>query len=141
MQNTKSRHLSVNTPRAGDWTAQFLGRMIWWVIPALIAVLASSFNFSTERTGFIFAGVFFWAGTGCLLNARRCGRLHCFFSGPALWIGAIAAMLVGLRIFSGAHALNDVVFGTVSLVLASRVPEVIWGKYIRGARSAPVAGR
>lgn len=130
------------TPRrAKDWSAQFAGRVIWWVIPALIGVAASSFTRSPEQTGFVFAGVFAWAGTGCVLNAWRCGRLHCFFSGPALWVGAIGAALVGFNVLPAAHDLNYVVLGTVALVVASRLPEAIWGKYTRSDHRGSFAAR
>ena len=69
------------------------------------------------------------APPGCLLNARRCSRLHCFFSGPVLWLGAIAAALVGAGVIPGAQALNGVVLATAILFVLSYVPEAIWGKY------------
>ncbi|MGH8319846.1 MAG: hypothetical protein ACREUL_18060 [Steroidobacteraceae bacterium] len=78
---------------------------------------------------FLCAGVFAWMGTGCALNARRCARLHCFISGPVLWLGAVAAALVGFRIVSAPHALEDVVNATVVLAVLSWLPEWFWGRY------------
>jgi hypothetical protein len=40
-------------------------------------------------------GSFTWMGIGCVINAARCGRLHCYFSGPIFLIGALATFLVG----------------------------------------------
>jgi hypothetical protein len=62
-------------------------------------------------------------GTGCVLNALRYARLHCYISGPVLWLGAIAASLVGIGIVSAPHALEDVVNATVILVVVSWLPE------------------
>lgn len=33
------------------------------------------------------------AGTGCLVNASRCGRFHCYFTGPLYLLGAAATLL------------------------------------------------
>lgn len=101
----------MNNPKSSDrgtrdWTSQFVGRFIWSIIPVLIIVAASSFKPSLVPMGFVFAGAFAWMGTGCLLNALRCGRRHCFFTGPALWLGVIGAAQIGLRVIPGIHALT-----------------------------------
>jgi hypothetical protein len=33
------------------------------------------------------------AGSACLANASRCGRLHCFVTGPLFLLGGLAALL------------------------------------------------
>lgn len=71
----------------------------------------------------VWAGAFAWMGTGCVLNALRYARLHCYISGPVLWLGALAASLVGIGIVSAPHALEDVVNATVILVVVSWLPE------------------
>lgn len=121
--------------RASDWTAQRAGRLIWWIIPTLVGIAASSFRLSLVSIAFVWAGAFAWMGTGCALNALRCGRMHCFFSGPALWLGAIGAALIGSRVIAG--DLNYVLWGTVALVAASYLPEVVWGKYARTRPARP----
>lgn len=112
-----------------DWVRQPFGLVFWWGLPILIGVSMSSLGLRLATAAFVWAGAFAWMGTGCLLNARRCARLHCFISGPVLWLGAIAAALVGGGIIPGAHALNIVVSLTAVLALLSFVPEMIWRKY------------
>ena len=41
-----------------------------------------------------------WMGAACLANARRCGRMHCFFTGPFFLAMAALALAVGLDIVS-----------------------------------------
>jgi hypothetical protein len=36
------------------------------------------------------------AGLGCLANASRCGRLHCFLTGPLFLLGAAATLAAHL---------------------------------------------
>jgi len=40
-------------------------------------------------------GSYAWMGVGCVINAARCGRLHCYLTGPVFLIGALAIALVG----------------------------------------------
>jgi len=93
----------------------------------------------SEHTAFFWAGAFAWMGTGCVLNARRCARLHCFISGPVLWLGVIAAALVGIGIVSAPHALEDVVDATVILAALSWLPECLLSRHasVSGPLSAP----
>ena len=77
----------------------------------------------------LWAILFVWMGTGCILNARRCHRLHCYISGPAFLLGAavLGLLAVGLVVLE-AHALNNIVGITLLAALLSFIPE-IWKKY------------
>jgi hypothetical protein len=61
---------------------------------------------------------FSWKGTGCILNARRCRRLHCYISGPAFYLGAAALALFtsGLALLEP-HSLNNIVGITLTVGL------------------------
>ena len=37
-------------------------------------------------------------GVACLVNARRCGRLHCYYTAPLFFLAALASLLYGLAI-------------------------------------------
>ena len=112
-----------------DWVRRPSAFALWWALPIVIGVSSSLLELSLAQAAFLWAALFAWMGTGCVLNALRCARLHCFISGPALWLGAVAAVLVGLGVISGPHVLNDVINATVVLVILSYVPEWIRGKY------------
>jgi len=76
-------------------------------------------------------GIRLVVGTGCILNARRCRRLHCYISGPAFFLGAAALGLFAAGIaLLGAHSLTNIVSITLAVVLLSFVPEMIWRKYL-----------
>ena len=72
-----------------DWVRKPAGWIFWWGLPILIGVSTTFLRLSLVEAAFVWAGAFAWMGTGCLLNARRCSRLHCFISGPVLWLGSI----------------------------------------------------
>ena len=41
------------------------------------------------------SGSFFWMGLACVLNARRCRRRHCYYSGPIFIAGGAGVLLDG----------------------------------------------
>ena len=70
-------------------------------------------------------------GAGCLANAVRCGRIHCYVTGPLFLLAAVFVALSGWGIVAlhpGLFLL--VVFGTCCLALCA---EILFGKYRRGA--------
>src|SRR5712691_6250159 len=64
-----------------------------WCLPS-VGVLVGFFW--AEGRAWIWIPAFLVMGGGCLANATRCGRLHCYFTGP-LYI--LAALYVALSMF------------------------------------------
>lgn len=75
-------------------------------------------------------------GTACVANARRCGRLHCYFSGPFFLAAAVVVVAYGLDWFGGVPGgWNGLGLAIVAVAtVLSIVPERLWGRY-RGASS------
>ncbi|MGH6888283.1 MAG: hypothetical protein ACREHF_03655 [Rhizomicrobium sp.] len=118
----------LTASKSRDWVNQPIGLFVWWVLPVIVAMAASSARLPLRMVAFVWAGAFVWMGTGCLLNALRCRRLHCYVSGPVLWVGAAAMASIGFGSLSG-RALAVVLWTTAGLVTASFVPEIIWDRY------------
>jgi hypothetical protein len=74
------------------------------------------------------------AGTACLINAFRCGRVHCYFTGPFYLLMAVLSLLYGIGVLQFGQFGWAWIGGTVVIVgpILSRVPEQIYGKYITG---------
>ncbi|MGO9946403.1 MAG: hypothetical protein ACLPWG_06105 [Steroidobacteraceae bacterium] len=99
---------------------------VWWCLPLAVGVAASYFASSPLTTVLVWIVSFVWMGTGCILNARRCHRLHCYISGPAFFLGVAAlALFVAGVAFAGPHSLNNIVGITLTVALLSFVPEII----------------
>ena len=125
--------IRVEPPHIGtrkDWASRPLGILFWWGLPIAIGMSADPLHLSLHGAAALWAVAFAWMAVGCLLNAWRCHRVHCYISGPALLLGAVAAGLIA----SGAltlepHALNVIIWSTFGLTLLSFLPEIVWRKY------------
>ncbi len=113
-----------------DRRASFL---LWW-IPALVMIATGPLDLSFEAHGSIWASCLSVFGFGCLANARRCGRLHCFFTGPFFLAMALVSLAHGFGVISlGSYGWAWI--GGITLVGACALtvlPERIWGQYAGG---------
>lgn len=102
-------------------------RMAWlaWRLPNLLVLLGI---FWSEGRVWLWLPAFLVAGVACLANAARCGRRHCYFTGPVYLLGAAATLLTGL----GALSLHWswILIGVVAGGILGYVPEWMFGKYV-----------
>jgi len=91
--------------------------------------MTSNMNTLTHTAAWTFG--FTVGGVACLVNARRCGRLHCFYTGPVYILAALASLLYGLGILPlGKHGWNWIlgVAAVLSLIACCGL-EQLAGKY------------
>jgi hypothetical protein len=114
-----------------DWVRQPLTAILWWGLPLAIGIAVANLLHLPPRAGAgVCAVLFAWMATGCLLNARRCHRLHCYISGPVLSAGAILAGLVALGVVDlNARTFSNAVSLVLVLALLSFLPELVWKRY------------
>jgi hypothetical protein len=118
------------TSAALDWIRSPFSLAIWWVIPIVAGNLADHLPLPRPVTALVWAMALAWMGLGCILNARRCHRRHCYFSGPVLLAGAVIVAFIGWDVVSlGPNGLSLTLWTTFGLVLLSFLPELIWGRY------------
>lgn len=131
---TKSPAEGVAAPgraadRSEDWAASFGGWLRAWGIPSL-TLIAAAFAEPVART-LVWSGVLVWMGAACLINARRCGRTHCRFTGPYYFLLIVPVLVHGLGVVSlGAWAWwvlgGLILFGSKFIWF---VTERLWGRY------------
>jgi hypothetical protein len=97
---------------------------LFWYVPVLLVIVGSSW--SRGRVWLWIPG-FLAMGIGCLANAARCRRTHCYITAPLF---LLAAVFVGLSAL-GIVALHPglflvVVFGACCLAMCAEIP---LGKY------------
>lgn len=103
-----------------------------WGAPILAGLIASFAAPSITWAAGAWSVALAWMGAACLPNARRCGRLHCFFSGPILLVGALLAALVALgQLDANAIGLGAIVTGALVLFGLTYALELALGRYLR----------
>ena len=70
---------TADTPR--DWLGKRTSVLAWWF--PLGAIIGGLFVPVSLRTA-IWVIALGWIGAACMLNARRCNRTHCRYTGPYL---------------------------------------------------------
>ena len=113
----------------GDW-ARGTSFMLIWCLP--IAFLALSAWMGGRLQVISWPTLLAWMGAACLLNARRCRRLHCYLTGPYFLLLALTSLLYGL----GVLPLRARGWSMLSVALAVGgpflfyVPESLFGRYL-----------
>jgi hypothetical protein len=82
---------------AKDWAGNLWAYALAWGWPPF-ALIAGSLVDAPARTA-IWSIALIWMGSACLMNARRCGRTHCHFTGPYYLALVIPVVLHGLGLF------------------------------------------
>jgi hypothetical protein len=117
------------TDTSRDWLGSRRSTLFAWWIP-LAAIIAGLFVPVSLRTaGWVIA--LGWMGAACMLNARRCSRTHCRYTGPyylALIVPVLALgygyITVGLL---GWVCLGVIILGGSGLMWWAT--ERTWGKF------------
>jgi len=122
--------MSDSTARpATDWTGS-IGTYAWvWGFP--IAVMVAGLLVDVPARTAIWTIALVWKGTACLLNARRCGRTHCRYTGPFYLVMILPVLALGSgMVSSGSY--GWVALGAV-VILGSKViwwaTERAWGRF------------
>jgi hypothetical protein len=119
-----------------DWVGSSRSFWIAWGLP-ILALVGAVFA-TPPLTVVIWVAALGWMGAACLANAARCGRRHCYFTGPFYLLLAVVSLLHGLGIvWLGPHGWGwlglTVGLGTVLLWW---LPERVWGRFTDHGRSA-----
>jgi hypothetical protein len=110
-----------------DLSARAGGFLAVWGAPVLAGLIVSFAGPPITWAAGAWALALAWMGAACLYNARCCGRVHCYVSGPNLLAGAIAAMAVAQGVLQ--VELDVVVIGALAMFAASYLLELRWGRY------------
>jgi len=98
----------------------------------VIAIVASGFEPVSRgwRTA-IWTAALAVMGGACIANASRCGRIHCYVTGPFFLVAALATLLYGTGVIPlGANGWNLIGMAVlIGAIVLSCVPEVLFGKY------------
>jgi hypothetical protein len=105
--------------------------LLAWGIPSAVILLTVVFDVGVVWQTGAWVAALAWAGAACLFNASRCGRVHCYITGPFFLLLAGASLGHGLGILPlgpGGWQWIGLSF-LVGGCLLTFVPEWIWGTY------------
>jgi len=112
-----------------DWLRSPRTTALAWWIPQGAIIITLFLPVSLRTIIWIFALV--WMGTACILNAKRCGRTHCRYTGP-YYLVAIVPVLALCTDVLHADFLWWLALAAVTLLEAKLiwlVTECSWGKF------------
>lgn len=91
MASERTAGLETKSSPPGDLTCG--AAALWlWRVPTLMIVAGA---FWPAGRFWLWIPAFLVAGGACLVNARRCGRVHCYATGP-LYLGAVGYLVLVL---------------------------------------------
>ena len=103
--------------------------MVAWGLPGVI-VIAGIFFDPLART-LMWSGALLWQGVACLVNASRCGRTHCYFTGPFFLLMALLTLLHGIHVMplgaNGWYWLGLIIVAGSAIIWFGT--EKMWGKF------------
>ena len=112
-----------------DWLASPRASTLAWWIP--YATLIAALVVSAPIRAVVWTVALIWMGTACILNARRCNRTHCRFSGPHYLAMIMPVLALGSGMISagiyGWIALGILILGGSKLIWWAT--ERAWGRF------------
>ncbi len=104
--------------------------MLWGAPTVLVVGAGAAYGasiLSLTGRGVVWVIAVAWAGTGCLINGRSCGRVHCRIDGILFPLLSIIGALNVLSVISFDWNLFWLAF--IVILVGSFVPEWTWKKY------------
>ena len=117
-----------------DWVTGVGSYAVAWGIPTLALLVGIALP-SAVRT-IIWSTALIWMGVACILNALRCGRLHCYLTGPFFLLMAVVVPVHGFGIvWLGPNGWWWLAFALIAVGggLLWYLPERMWRRYSRRA--------
>jgi hypothetical protein len=120
---------SPTTDASRNWLRSKSTNLLAWWIP-LGAVLIG-FSVPGSRRTPIWATALGWMGAACIMNARRCNRTHCRYTGPYYIAMIVPVMALGAGLVTvgrlGWICLGVIILGGSGLIWWAT--ERVWGKF------------
>ena len=117
--------------KSRDFLSNPLTFLLLFCLPAIAIFITGNSAFGNVARTVVWTGALVVLGAACSFNAARCGRVHCYVTGPFFVVMAVVALSYGTGVLPlGKHGWSaiglTILVGTVVLCC---LPEVIFGKY------------
>src|SRR5215472_12318054 len=116
-------------------SSRWLVFTLYW-LPAIAILAVGPLAISNGWRAVVWTVALATMGMACIVNALRCGRVHCYVTGPFFFLMALVALSYGLGILHlGRNGWN--LLGLIALIGASpcgTCPRCFWEDIERAAR-------
>ncbi len=114
---------------------RFATIVIYW-LPIAVLIASGFFKLGGAWRTAIWAVALITMGVGCVVNAVRCGRVHCYATGPFFLLMAAVAVVCGLGIAPfGPWGWNTIALVTlIGGIALYFLPERFFGRYRQRAK-------
>jgi hypothetical protein len=109
---------------SNDWLGRTRTNALAWWVPQ--AAIVAGLLVPVPGRAAIWIIALIWMGTACILNAKRCGRTHCRYTGP-YYLAMIAPVLVLASGIYGWLLLGVLILGGSKIIWWAT--ERAWGKF------------
>lgn len=99
-----------------------------WRLPAALLVLGVAW---LPGQAWLWAAAFAVAGAGCLANAARYGRTHCYVTGPLFLLAAIWCLLSALKVMPVSMHPGTLIVVVASINVLAHLAEIPLGRYMQ----------
>lgn len=129
MRKIATAMVKITEQRSNDWLSNAHTNLVALWLPKG-AIIAALFAAAPLRAA-IWTVALLWMGIACILNARRCGRTHCRYTGPyylamILPVLVLAFNLISASIYAWLALALLIVCGGWLIWWAT---EQLWGRY------------
>ncbi len=116
-----------------DWLHDKFVSSLLWGLPPLVMAVTAFIELESPLRAVAWTGSLLVMSGGCFANAARCGRRHCYFTGPFFFLMAAIVVIHGLEVVSfGTGGWRWIGIATIVGALSlTYVPERISGKYAK----------
>jgi hypothetical protein len=106
----------------------------WFCLPVIAIVATAQHDVGLGLRTAVWTAALSVMGAACIANAVRCGRTHCYITGPFFLVMAVLSLLYGVGVIplgvNGWSAIGlTILFGAIAL---SCLPGLFLGKYRKG---------
>jgi hypothetical protein len=122
-----ARSLPASSCSQRDLVASRSGFWLWGV-PGLLILIGVLWADSRAP---LWAIAFLVGGAACVVNASRCGRAHCYLTGPLYLALSVVSALIGVGTISWNWWWVGAAF--LSGTLVAYVPEFLGRRYVRAS--------
>lgn len=122
---------SSGTGKSHDLLLNPLLVSVLFCLPVIAILAAGYFRVNTGWQTVVWTVAFSIMGIACIANAARCGRVHCYLTGPFLLTMAVVTLLYGLGVISlGAKGWSIIsLIALIGAITFTCLPEMFFGTY------------